>query len=553
MIQKLKLIMPALVVCFIFHDVSFAQQNEFNSEKQDIIQCNDPIVEMLDSLVTLNNVIRFNNLMSSSNSTTANDISYGVPAFTDEVYNERISKIITPIPLSYNEQVKNYIHLYAVKRRELTSRVLGLSQLYFPLFEEILDKEGLPIEFKYLSVVESALNPTAKSRVGATGIWQFMLNTGKLYDLKVNSYTDDRRDPVKATYAACKYFRDMYDIYRDWLLVIAAYNCGAGNVNRAIVRSGGKTNFWEISRFLPKETRGYVPAFIAVCYVMNYASEHNIVPVAPAFSYFEVDTLRIHQRTTLSKIAKNVDLPLDVVYFLNPTYKKGVIPETTEAQMVRLPANKITSFLTNSNEIYTSDPPEPAPVLASLPVNPKNNDNDGDFEFTYKQVKKTHTVRRGETLSELAADYNCSSRDIKKLNRLKSTRLHSGQKLKILAWIKVKNPVSKIKSTETAENIMDKENSSMKTTDDSAVVTAGESAKTEGPTVALENVSNQPEQENHPGEPQYIFHLVQKGDTLWNIARRYEGATVDQIMELNKISDNKSLRTGTKIKVMITG
>ncbi|MEP7168185.1 MAG: LysM peptidoglycan-binding domain-containing protein [Bacteroidota bacterium] len=551
--QKVKITIFILLVFLSFQNVSVAQLSGLCVEKNEVTQCSDPIVEMLDSLVTLNNVIRFNNLMGSGNAANPSDISSFSPYFTDEVYIERISKIVTPIPLVYNEQVKDYILLYAGRKRQLTSRVLGLSQLYFPLFEEILDKEGLPEEFKYLSVVESALNPIAKSRVGATGIWQFMLNTGKLYDLKVNSFTDDRRDPVKATYAACRYFRDMYDIYHDWLLVIAAYNCGAGNVNRAIIRSGGKTNFWEISRFLPRETRGYVPAFIAVCYVMNYSAEHNIFPVAPAFSYFEVDTLMIHQRTTLSKIAKNVDLPLDVVCFLNPVYKKGVIPATGQPQLVRLPANKVSAFLLNGKDIYTSDPPEPAPILARLPVNPKNNDSGKDFNYTYKQVKKTHTVRHGETLSELAADYNCSSGDIKKLNKLKSTRLHSGQKLKILAWIKVKNPVTQKQSTETSNNIIEENNSLAGGTNDTLTTASSESIKSEDTTITSENISNNPEKENQAGETKYIFHLVQRGDTLWNIARRYEGATVDEIMELNKISDNKNLKAGTKIKVMISG
>jgi membrane-bound lytic murein transglycosylase D len=536
--EKIKIGLLGLFLVPVFCIISFAQVNDSDTEKSTITQCSDPIVEMLDSLVTLNNVIRYNNLNASSNSNNSFDLSKNAPDFSDEVYADRISKISTPIPLVYNEQVKNYITLYALRKRELTSRVLGLSQLYFPLFEEILDKEGLPIEFKYLSVIESALNPTAKSHAGATGIWQFMLNTGKLYDLKVNSYTDDRRDPVKATYAACKYFRDMYEIYHDWLLVIAAYNCGAGNVNKAIIRSGGSTNFWEISRYLPLETRCYVPAFIAVCYVMNYSTEHNIFPVAPAYSYFEVDTLTIHHRTTLSKISKNVDLPLDVVSFLNPVYKKGIIPQTNEAQIVRLPSNKISAFLMNEKDIYTSDPSDPAPILAKLPVKLKDN-NDGDFNYTYKQVKKTHVVKRGETLAELADDYNCASKDIKKLNKLKSSKLHAGQKLKILAWVKVKNPVTQQGNTETAGN----------TSRESSTATPNETIKTENTTAVSANSSDSSQGEN---QTKYIFHLVQRGDTLWSIARRYEGATVDQIRELNKITDNKNLKAGTKIKVMVT-
>jgi membrane-bound lytic murein transglycosylase D len=271
---------------------------------------NDPIIELLDSLVMLNNIIRFNSI--SNNETGITSIK-DVPNYSDEIYEQRIGKIYSPIPLVYNEEVKKYIDLYAFKRRGLTSRVMGLSELYFPLFEEILDKEGLPMEFKYLSIVESALNPIAVSKMGATGLWQFMYNTGKMYNLKIDSYYDERMDPIKATHAACRYFKNMYDIYGDWLLVIAAYNCGPGNVNKAIRRSGGKTNFWEIAKFLPAETRGYVPAFIAVTYVMNYASEHQIFPVQPAYNYFEVDTLAVDKSVSLKKISAAVNFPLDVI------------------------------------------------------------------------------------------------------------------------------------------------------------------------------------------------------------------------------------------------
>ena len=256
---------------------SLAAQNITDSINQPIM-VKDPIVAMLDSLVNINHVIRYSYL-NPDNKQPESTTGFGVPSFSDEEYALRMSRIPTPIRLTYNQSVKNYIDLYSLRRRELTSRIMGLSNLYFPMFEEVLDREGLPLEFKYLSVVESALNPLAVSPMGATGLWQFMFNTGKLYDLKVTSYLDDRKDPYKSTVAACKYFKDMYSIYGDWLLVIASYNCGPGNVNRAINRSGGKTNFWEIEKYLPSETRGYVPAFIAVCYLMNYSREHNLFPI----------------------------------------------------------------------------------------------------------------------------------------------------------------------------------------------------------------------------------------------------------------------------------
>lgn len=550
MVKKLNITGVFILAAMFFVSKTFAQNDK--SFQQPAIS-GDPIVEMLDSLVTLNNVIRYQSSFNSSGISQSE--SSIIPYFSEEVYRDRLSKISTPISLDYNEQVKTYIDLYATKKRELTARVLGLSHLYFPLFEEILDKEGLPLEFKNLAIVESALNPTAVSRAGATGIWQFMLSTGKLYDLKVTSYTDERRDPVKATYAACKYFKDMYDIYRDWLLVIAAYNCGAGNVNRAIIRSGGKTNFWEISRFLPAETRGYVPAFIAVCYVMNYAAEHNITAVSPSFSYFEVDTLRVRQKTTLSKISKNVDLPLDVVQYLNPTYKKGIVPETSEPQVIRLPANRVSSFISNENSIYLADVAEPTPVLSRLKFNKNaDEDQDGSFVYSYKKVRKIHKVKRGESISGVADKYNCSVTDIKKLNRLKSGKLQAGQKLNVYAWMRVKEPVKTNENNITTAKLNN--DTAQRAIIDSSVETnqvAEENIKTTDTLLASNDTSSQNREDKAAEKPVYIYHLVQRGDTLWNIAKRYDGATVDQIMELNKMRDNRFLKTGTKIKVKVAG
>ena len=256
-----------------------------NDQKTVLPDSYDPIVAALDSLVSQNYIQRLGSSAAYSY-TNAGQKSLDVPTYSGDVYQKRMEKIQTPIPLCYNNQVKEYIDLYAVKRRSTMQRVMGLSGFYFPMYEQILDQQGLPLEFKYLSIVESALNPMATSRMGATGLWQFMLATGKLYNLKVNSFIDERRDPEKSTYAACQYFKDMFAIYNDWLLVIAAYNCGAGNVNRAIARSGGKHTFWEIAQYLPRETRGYVPAFIAVTYLMSFPAEHNLTAIPPLLCYF---------------------------------------------------------------------------------------------------------------------------------------------------------------------------------------------------------------------------------------------------------------------------
>lgn len=540
--MKLRMKYYCLMFCFVYCSLFSSAQTSVPGNQTGTI---DPIVEMLDSLVTLNNVVRHQAVSYTGASSQEPGISTQIPQFSDEVYTSRIKNISSPIPLEFNEQVKKYIDLYAFHKRNLTSRVLGLSDLYFPIFEEALDKEGLPLEFKYLSIVESALNPTAVSRVGATGIWQFMYNTGKLYDLKINSYIDERRDPVKATYAACRYFKNMHDIYKDWLLVIAAYNCGPGNVNRAIVRSGGKTNFWEISRFLPAETRGYVPAFVAICYVMNYSVEHNISKVAPDFTYFQLDTLRINQRTTLAKISSTADVPLDVLRYLNPIYKKGIIPaSSSEYAVIKLPSNRVLAFMESQDKIFALETPEPAPVLAKLNINESNKPGEG-FEFVYQTTKKTHTVRRGETLGAIAKKYDCSTSEIKKLNRLKTTKLKAGQKLKVTAQVRVKKPIA---TTTPGENITVIQDSVNK---DTAMAVNSEANNPD-------SLDDDKSSEKHASasklkDQKIVYHIVQKGDTLWNIAQRYEGVTVKQIMKLNSISNIKNLKAGSKLKIAING
>jgi membrane-bound lytic murein transglycosylase D len=495
-----------------------------NPGNQSAINPNDPIVEALDSLVAINNVIRYNPLLHAETGETSR---YDYPQYSDEIYRQRISKISSPIPLTFNDEVKQYIELYAYKRRGLTSRVMGLSNLYFPLFEEVLDKEGLPLEFKYLAIVESALNPVAVSRMGATGLWQFMFNTGKMYDLKINSYFDERRDPVKATHAACKYFKDMYAIYNDWLLVIASYNCGPGNVNKAIRRSGGKTNFWEIAKYLPAETRGYVPAFIAVTYVMNYTNEHSIFPVAPAFNYFEVDTVAVDHPIALKKIADAIDLPLDVITYLNPVYKRGTIPPTGHPHILRLPLSHIPAYLAAEPSLYGD---QPLVALASQEMVPETDlpkaSVENGFVTESKRIRKVYTVRSGDNLSAISNRLKCSVTDLRKWNKLSSNNILKGQKLSYYTYVQVKTPVAVDKSETTAN------------TDSASADKQSNSGVDSKNTTAGTNI---------------IYHKVEKGDTLWNIARRYEGVTVEQIMELNRITNINNLVPGTKLKVKVNG
>jgi len=512
----------------------------------------NPISAMLDSLVTLNHVIRYNQL--DANCFDPNAVVPGsVPSFNDAVYTERINAIHSPIPLSYNRHVKEFIDLYAIRKRGLTQRVMGLSNLYFPLYEEILDKEGLPLEFKYLSIVESALNPIAVSPVGATGLWQFMYTTGIIYDLKVTSYTDDRRDPIKATHAACQYFKDMYRIYNDWLLVIAAYNCGAGNVNKAIKRSGGKTNFWEIMHYLPAETRGYVPAFIAVTYVMNYSREHNLYPVTPAYNYFEVDTVAVDRPVNFNVLARTLDLPLDVISYLNPIYKRGVIPDVGSNYILRLPSNRMAHYLATQEQIFAESVPPARPVAPTYNRNRYEREEEvtadkGNvkYETVTKRVKKTHTVRRGENLSAIAGKYDMTVGEVKKLNRLRSSSVRQGQRLNVYAYVKSKVAV-KVTPSET---VAAKKDSGLKDSASLQVQVVHSDSASPDHQVAQHQTSEEQGNTVEANRPRFIYHVVQPGDTLWNIAKRYDGVTVEMIKDINNLR-NADIKPGTKLKVIV--
>jgi len=316
----------------------------------------------------------------------------------------------TPIELEYNDVVKKYINLYLNTKKDLIAKMLGISKLYFPLFEETLDKYDLPLELKYLAIVESALNPLARSKSGAIGLWQFMYNTGNMLGLNVTSYIDERRDPIKSTEAACNYFAFLYNTFNDWQLALAAYNGGPSVVRKAIIRSGGKTDYWNLRPYLPEETRGYVPAFIAVSYMMNYAKEHNIEPVEPKFSYLQIDTVVINQPVLFSEISSKLNIPISTLKFLNPTFKQDFIPQSSLPYVLVLPANRISDYLKNEKNIATS-----------------NSSNS-----LYKNEDKSeilHIVKKGEYLSIIALEYSCSIDNIKKWNNLQNDNLSTGQGL----------------------------------------------------------------------------------------------------------------------------
>ena len=544
----LKLALLALTHTLMFSSLLAQAPREISNVSSSVEEEYDPISSLLDSLVTINNVVRYNQL--EANCFDPNAIIPGeIPQFSTQVYEQRMAAIHSPIPLSYNSHVKGFIDMYAVKKRGLTQRVMGLSNLYFPIFEEALDREGLPLEFKYLSIVESALNPIAVSRVGATGIWQFMYNTGLQYNLKVNSYTDERRDPIKSTQAACQYFKDMYNIYGDWLLVIAAYNCGAGNVNKAIKRSGGKTNFWDIMNYLPSETKNYVPAFIAITYVMEHAREHNLYPVSPAYSYFEVDTVVVSQPINFKTLAATLDLPLDVISYLNPIYKRGLIPDVGGNYILRLPTNKMAIYMLSQESIYAESLPAARPVMNSYKNRTSQvEEEEGDEVATYdtqtKRVKKTHTVRRGESLGKIASKYDMTLAQVKKMNKLRSSTVRSGQRLTVYNWVKTKVPVKTVSNDELTakKEVAHKADTVQKTDVDEQADAINDTQK----------VSNEIAEVKNSPKPAFKYYIVQPGDTLWNIAKRYEGLTVEMIKNINNLS-NTNIKPGTKLKVLVNG
>ncbi|MDO4462342.1 MAG: transglycosylase SLT domain-containing protein [Bacteroidia bacterium] len=351
-----------------------------------------------------------------------------VSGITDDVYVQRLQALQSPIPMTYNNQVKKFIELYIVKRREQVERMLGLSRYYFPLFEEMLDANDMPLELKYLPIIESALNPRALSRVGASGLWQFMYYTGKRYGCEVTSYVDERRDPYKASLAAAKFLKDLYAIYDDWHLAIAAYNCGPGNVNRAIARSGGQRNFWKIYYHLPRETRGYVPAFIAAAYAMNYAGEHQI-RATPSILPPVADTVMVVKPLNLAQVSNVLHLSLDVIRELNPQYKHDIIPamEGGKSYALRLPIEMTFAFAQQEDSVYAYNREKYFPNNKIVPVS----------EATFggavpaNSVHFIYRVKDGDVPGGIANKFGVRLADLKYWNGLRRNIIRVGQKLHI--------------------------------------------------------------------------------------------------------------------------
>ena len=427
----------------------------------------------------------------------------------------RMNTMEFEIPMEYNQHVQSFIDLYGIKKKALTSRILTLSQYYFPKFEEILLREGLPPEFKYLAVVESALNPKALSWAGASGLWQFIHSTGVMYGLKINSYIDERRDPEKATLAACEYFKNSYELYGDWLLVIASYNCGPGNVNKAIRKAGGKKNFWAIQKYLPRETRGYVPAFIAVAYVMNHYEDYKITPT-PVDLHRIVEDVQVDDMLHFEQIAQALDISLDELSYLNPAYKKGVIPAKDQSLSLTLPYLKAMQFVELGESIYST---------------PLVEEDSNGLKYTYQisTEKINYTVRKGESLKSIARKFNCSVTELKEWNIIRGSTISPGRKLVVYNDIKTRIPLDRNEASDSAALL-------------ASAATAEKTDTTPAPSVQDKKAEDKKIEIA-------LYHEVMQGDTLYSISRKYEGLTVEKLRKLNNLAETDVIKPGTRLKV----
>jgi membrane-bound lytic murein transglycosylase D len=508
-----------LVLSLITPSLSHAQDTlrpDSTASKTKIIE-DDLVVVMLDSLANLKIFSDGASPYAQKYPAWSNYTDSDIPVFPDSVYASRIAVMNENSPFEYvfNSDVRKFIDLYGFRKRKLTARILGLSEIYFPLFEEQLDRFNMPLELKYLAVIESALNPVATSRVGAKGLWQFMYGTGKVYGLKVSSYVDDRYDPYKATIAACEHLQDLYDIYGNWSLALAAYNSGAGNVNKAIRRSGGVKNFWAIYRYLPKETRSYVPAFIAASYVLNYANEHKIYPVDPGILYYEVDTVTVRRPLTFDQLSEMLNIPIEEIIFLNPAYKKGVIPATAEIPYkLRLRKKYVGDFINNEFALYAYRPKKAQLEDASLAA----------IYASYRETQQ-YTVKKGETMASVAKKFRMSVNELRALNGLTKNYVRPKQKL----FVYVPGSTPKV-----PDSVLRKQELASKT----------DTVKTPPP--ARENPSSS-SANPQPASPAPTVHTVKSGESLGLIASRY-GVSINDLTEWNNLSSTK-ISIGQKLKI----
>ncbi|PID88376.1 MAG: lytic transglycosylase [Bacteroidia bacterium] len=427
---------------------------------------------------------------------------------SDSVYLKRLFTMPTVVPMSFNKTVKQWIQFYT-KNTKSRQYILGLSEYYMPFFEKILDKYNLPLELKYMSIIESALNPRARSRSGAVGLWQFMYGTGKMYGLEINSYVDERMDVLKSADAAARYMRDMYNIFGDWNLSIAAYNSGAGNVKKAIIRSGGKTNFWEIYPYLPRETRGYIPAYIGALYSMKYYQEHNIIP-RHVDMQIVTDTVMINKKLHLKQVAEYLKIDYEKLTNLNPQYKREIIPGHYKSYPLRLPIENVKDFLDHEKEIYAYKDSIYLNTKVDIKRPSKNLYARSHYtpSGTRGRKKLYYTIKSGDTYSDIAGWYDVSTRDLQSWNNVSSRRLRVGKKIAV--WVP-KSKYSKYLKVNQMSSAQKRKTST--------------------------NIKKAPQRKATASSGKYIRYKIKNGDNLWNIAKKYEGVSAQDIKKINRFSD----------------
>jgi membrane-bound lytic murein transglycosylase D len=475
------------------------------------------ITNDLDSLINTWYV----KLAVEDGNTVVHDDTIGMQC-ADSVYKSRLGKINSVISLPYNSIIRNHIHVYTIKQRDKFSAVLGLKDYYFPMIEDIFDSYGLPAELKYMSVIESALNPNAVNRhSGATGLWQFMYSTGRMYGLTINSVVDERKDPLKATQAAARYLKDLYSIYNDWTLVIAAYNCGPGNVNKAIKRSGNKKDYWDIFYRLPRETRGYIPQYVAAAYAVTYYPEHNIKPL-PINIPVATDTIMVNKDIHLTQISEVMGIPLGELRALNPQYKTGLIPGSTKPMALTLPMNHLGDFIDLNDTIrsYKSDVYLNRTTQIADPT--RSSYMPADIKG---KAKLLYTVQDGDNLGFISEWYRVGLSDLRDWNNIYRNTIRVGQKLVIYVDQSKSEYFSKINTMSFA--------------DKQAMI---------GKTVTA-NTLIIPEQVPGEAEGEFITYTVRNGDTIWDIVKMFDNVTTSQVLALNNISDASKIKIGQKLKI----
>lgn len=518
----------------------FSQNNEKNPEAESIQKPITYLDSIKSSFVKYDRTVKTDSLWMNQIGTSLdiyNDVAAEINTVnTDkdidkelptELLKERLASMDakSPFKIEYNQGLENLIKSFLKNRKKAFANQMAVAEYYFPIFEEALARQNIPLEIKYLAVVESALNPKAVSRVGATGLWQFMYNTGKQYNLSIDSYVDERSDPLKASAAAAQYMTNMFTIFNDWNLVLASYNSGPGNVNKAIRRSGGQQDFWDIKKHLPLETQGYVPAFLATMYIYEYHKEHGIVPKKALVRHFATDTVMVKKEMSFAQISNLLDIPVEQLEALNPSYKRNVIPNYTgKYHYLTLPSCKVAVFTSNEDKIY-------AYVQYEIDKKEKNNQykkaafiKDSAALASNNKIKY-YKVKRGDNLSEIAKNNNVAVSDLKKWNHIKGNAVTLGKSLKIIIEKDINTNAALASVQDKTKTIAIKDNTS---------VTANEAKNTVDKTDTLAaNAAN--------------FYVVQKGDNLNTIAKKYN-TTVADIKEWNHLTST-SLKLGASLQV----